>query len=225
MKKEFIKVNCQKTHCRHYMTPCCQIPTEIVYKDGDKVDIIFVGMGAGKTEEAKGRPFVGKAGKYLRDIIAYLWETTGVSFNIALSNTVRCHPKNSLGKDREPTNEELINCLHHLYEDCSFINPHVIVTCGKSSTHSLITRPADEGIGKVRGKKFYTNLTASNYWPAIPTYHPSFLARNYGKFFPLSFNSYDYKTISDILTALKLAGKEVPNVSTLEKTIEQMHRS
>jgi uracil-DNA glycosylase family 4 len=230
MIKEIKPVNCNNTLCGHWNDPCCRLCTEVIKLDDKPVDLFFIGMGAGKSEDINSnprnvdrQPWVGKAGSYLRSIVKWMWDN-GIEFNIALSNTVRCHPKDEKGKDREPTELELQECLGHLHNDLVDINPRVIITCGASSTRSIISVPYEITIGKVRGVKHLSVFTYNEVpWIVIPTYHPSFLIRTYGSFKPKEKNDYDMKVISDLITALKIAREDIvkqgeANGSSLEST-------
>jgi len=232
MIKELKQITCSREQCPHWIDPCCKLCTEIVKLDDKPIDLFLVGMGAGKSEDINlnagnldRQPWVGKAGKYLRSIIKWMWDN-GMVFNIALSNTVRCHPRDEQGKDREPNKQEIAMCIDFLYNDIVTINPKVIIACGKSASHSILLRPIDETIGAIRGKIYtsvFPDLTWSQIpdenkieWPVMPTYHSSYLTRIYGTFKPKEKNPFDWKMISDIITALKFSREGVPNVSAME---------
>lgn len=211
--KMFIKADCSKNHCSHWNDPCCQLCTEVVYNnDSNNVDIMFVGMGAGKDEDINSnprntdrQPWVGRAGKYLRSIITELWKEK--NFNIALSNTVRCHPKDENGKDRAPSKVEETICLPILYRDIIHLVPNIIVTCGKSATIALLGEEyADHSMKSLRAETRYTIINSSGWalsFDIIPTYHPSFLTRQYGMFKPEEHNLYDEYVLQDLRRALE----------------------
>lgn len=211
INKQYIQVQCDNYGCLHWTDPCCRVCTEVVYvKEPRSVDLFFVGMGAGKDEDininpnnTNRQPFFGRAGKYLRKIIMHLW-STDLKFNIALSNNVRCHPKNPNGKDREPTAEELKMCINHLINDIEFINPKVVVTLGRNASLSLLPISSDLSMGKIRALKSVQRHFGEKLITVIPTYHPSYLCRNYGGFNPNNNNNFDLKVISDIKRALEL---------------------
>lgn len=169
---------------------------------------MFIGMGAGKDEDINSnprninrQPWVGRAGKYLRSIVKYLWEESPAKFNIALTNTVRCHPKDDKGKDRAPTPTEEIICHAILSRDIESVRPLVLVPCGASATNSIVRDVSELTMGKLHGVILRSLFEIS----AIPTYHASFLTRQYGTFKPDEKNTFDNKVIADIIKALKLA--------------------
>jgi DNA polymerase len=202
MQKEYLEFQCTKT-CP-YNSTCCRVPTEVIKHEGrEGIDILIFGMGAGKDEEKQKRCFVGRAGKYMRSIIKYLWDSPEVGvFNIALSNNVRFHPMDEFGKDREPTQEEINRCISFLEDDITRLNPKAIVPVGKNATLSIL-KIFCPSMTALRG---YENVVKVNEIDriVIPTWHPSFLCRNYGSFDPTKNNKYDKEFIADILKALEL---------------------
>jgi len=144
---------------------------------------MFVGQGAGKDEDFNmnpknvlRQPFVGKAGAYLRNMIKFLWDE-GLLFNVAISNSVRFHPLDGNKKDRNPTTEELNDCIHLLDRDIETIKPKALISLGASTTNALAPQTAGMAMGKVVGTPhLYKEIKT------VPLYHPSFLTRCYGKF-------------------------------------------
>lgn len=206
--KEFLLVDgdCSR-ECPHFLT-CCKICTEIVYSDTTRegqVDILFVGQGAGKDEERLGRPFVGKAGLYLRQMIDHLW-TTDRRFNVGLSNTVRCRPTDANGKDRVPSPREETCCWKNLALDIGIMSPKVIVTVGKSATTCVVgAHLVGKSMSKIRGE-FRTSRGCGQ---VLPTFHPSYLARNNGRFDKTNLTVLDTQVMRDIRRALEFT-RELP---------------
>lgn len=208
IKKEYIECNCNSVLCSHKNDPCCRVCTEVVRTtDYDKIDIFFMGMGAGKDEDINTnpnnihhQPFFGRSGSYLRSILKWMWDT-GECFNIALSNNVRCHPKNQYGKDREPTTDEIKMCIPWVINDINSLNPRIVMPLGKNATLSLLHEPSDTSMGKLRALKSRTVKLGEKVFTVIPTYHPSYLCRTYGTFKPLESNDFDNRVISDIRRA------------------------
>lgn len=139
MIKTFIDCNC--TISCPYSSTCCRVPTEVIRHEGRQgqgIDILIFGMGAGKDEERQKRCFVGRSGKYLRQIIKHIWDTREV-FNLAISNNVRFHPMDANGKDREPTQEEIARCISLLKNDIKLLNPRAIYLLVKMLLTHFIT--------------------------------------------------------------------------------------
>jgi len=204
IRKEFIKVKCERKDCPRYNDPCCKISSEIDrVTDYNDIDLFFIGMGGGWREEKLHFPFCGKSGSYMRSIIKYLWEL-GILFNIALSNTIRGHPKDAQGKDRPPTEEEEQHCRRYLVEDIEKIKPRVLVPTGGCSSTLLLGLPRNTTITSIRGREFEDE----DGYKIVPTYHPSFLLRTYNTFDPKKQNEFDVKFINDIKKAISLTSQQ-----------------
>lgn len=166
------EVNCTSTECQHFGT-CCHLPTEEWQSDG-KTGIMIVGQGAGWQEEKKQRPWIGRAGQLLRTSLSDVAKKYG-SVGVAFTNTVRCRPTDSEGKDRIPTPDEVGYCMEYLYKDIAKINPQVIVTAGGNASSYM---GFSGHIGKVRGK--FSSSTIGRNTHIIATYHPAGVLRNIG---------------------------------------------
>jgi DNA polymerase len=163
---------------------------------------MIFGMGAGKDEEKLQRCFVGRAGKYMRQIIKHLWDSSS-TFNLAISNNVRCHPMDEKGKDREPTRQEIDMCLDHLVNDIMLLNPRVIVPVGRNAARTFMILPEDTPMSEIHGREFIVGVGGKER-VIIPTYHPSFLCRSYGSFKPEENNLYDRYFIEDLRKAYEI---------------------
>jgi len=127
--------------------------------------VMFVGEGPGAEEDARGEPFVGRAGQLLTDII-----TKGMGLRRSetyIANIVKCRPPGN----REPLPDEVDTCLPFLEAQIQAIHPEVIVGLGKTAVQALLGSPVQ--ITKVRGQ--WTNFRGI---PLLPTFHPSYLLRN-----------------------------------------------
>lgn len=198
MLQEQIIVDCHNNECPHFSS-CCKLPTEY-YSDTGTVDIMFIGQGAGKEEETKGRPFVGPAGKRLRQLIKYAWDFNN-SFSIALTNNVRCHPLSAIGKDRAPTSTEIKECRGHLIRDIDALKPKVIMPVGNSAMGTFFNDSAS--MTKLHGKQLEAYGITKQPLKIIPTYHPSYIIRTHGHTFDASnLKEYDKVFINDLYNAL-----------------------
>ena len=219
IRKEFIPLECKPSicsECMHINTPCAATSTVKIYEcTRSRVDILFVGQGAGKSEDinispwnTNREPFVGKAGAYLRNLLMYIWSyevPLNDGFNIALSNNVRCHPVDSFGKDRCPTKEEIDRCIWYLNRDIINLNPKAIITLGKSAALSFFPELESCSMAQLRSKLRDVTIVHENIVKNISvlsTYHPSFLCRQYGKFNSDNIRTYDQKVIDDVMNVV-----------------------
>ena len=91
-------------------------------------DVVFIGEGPGLTEDALGRPFVGKAGRVLRTAIADIKVDT--PFKYFITNLLACRPVDDNKNNRPPTPEEIKACAPRLEELLAILNPRLVVLLG-----------------------------------------------------------------------------------------------
>lgn len=129
-----------------------------------KARLVFIGEAPGEDEDLQGRPFVGRAGKLLDQLI----ERTGLKrSDVYICNVLKCRPPNN----RDPEPEEVAACRRYLMEQIRLIKPKVICTLGRHAYNTLLG--VDEKITRIRGK-----LISYEGRKLLPTYHPSYLLRN-----------------------------------------------
>jgi uracil-DNA glycosylase len=139
--------------------------TKIVFGVGNpKADLVFVGEGPGRDEDAQGEPFVGRAGKLLTQMI----EAMGLRReDVYICNVVKCRPP----ENRLPAKDEIETCSPFLMRQLAVIQPKVICTLGSCSSQTLLQ--TNQGISRFRGEWF--DFRGSKL---IATYHPAYLLRN-----------------------------------------------
>jgi uracil-DNA glycosylase family 4 len=145
--------------------PLAQTRTMVVFGEGnERADLLFVGEAPGEEEDAQGRPFVGRAGKFLDQMI----ERVGLSRrDVFICNVLKCRPPHN----REPDPAEVEMCKGYLFAQLQLVRPKVICTLGRHAYNTLMN--VDARITKIRGQ-----FTEYNDIKLLPTYHPSFLLRN-----------------------------------------------
>jgi DNA polymerase len=142
-----------------------------VFGEGDPdAQICFIGEGPGKDEDASGRPFVGRAGQKLDDMIRGM----GLKrTDVYICNIVKCRAfLPDINKDRPPSEEETAACTPYLLRQMEIIRPKVIVTLGLPSTRYLLR--SKESMTRMRG-----NWHAWRGIKVMPTWHPAYVLRNY----------------------------------------------
>jgi uracil-DNA glycosylase len=139
--------------------------TNIVFGVGSmKAQLIFVGEGPGRDEDAKGEPFVGRAGKLLTQMI----EAMGLRReDVYICNVVKCRPP----ENRLPEKDEITTCSPFLFRQIDVIRPKVICCLGSCASQTLLQ--TTQGISRFRGEWF--DFRGSKL---IATYHPAYLLRN-----------------------------------------------
>ncbi|MCX6567630.1 MAG: uracil-DNA glycosylase, partial [Candidatus Aminicenantes bacterium] len=72
------------------LCPLHKLRTHAVPGEGDRsAELMFIGEGPGRDEDAQGRPFVGRAGQLLRKIIAAMKFRED---EVYITNIVKCRP-------------------------------------------------------------------------------------------------------------------------------------
>jgi uracil-DNA glycosylase family 4 len=145
--------------------------TQTVFGVGNPdADLMFIGEAPGADEDARGEPFVGRAGQLLTKII----ETMGFSrAEVYIANVLKCRPDMPRGSsgNRPPTPDEMQTCLPYLAEQIDIIQPKVLVALGATAVEGLLgTRGT---MREMRGRWHSHHET-----PLMITYHPSYLLRN-----------------------------------------------
>jgi uracil-DNA glycosylase family 4 len=140
--------------------------TNIVFGVGNpKAELMFVGEGPGADEDAKGEPFVGRAGKLLTQMIE---QGMGLKrADVYIANVVKCRPP----ENRLPEKDEIATCSPYLMRQIDVIKPKVVVCLGSCSAQTLLQ--TTQGISKFRGEWF--DFRGSKL---MATYHPAYLLRN-----------------------------------------------
>jgi uracil-DNA glycosylase len=150
----------------------CKGRTKTVFGVGDeKAKWLFIGEGPGRTEDQRGEPFVGPAGKLLDNMLLALGLKRDE--NAYIANIVKCRPTDDSGKDRPPTPQEAAACMPYLQRQIALIQPTVIVALGKTAALSLLALDPETPVSKLRGR---VHRYAGR--PLVVTYHPAYLLRN-----------------------------------------------
>jgi DNA polymerase len=152
---------CTCVRCPHL----AEARTQTVFGVGNpNARVVFFGEAPGADEDAKGEPFVGKAGQLLDKIIE---ACTMKRAEVYILNVLKCRPPGN----RAPTDEETANCRGYFERQLEIIKPDYIVCLGATAAKALLNSPWS--IGRLRGK-FHDYQSAK----VVATYHPAYLLRN-----------------------------------------------
>lgn len=139
--------------------------TKFVFGTGDPdADLMFIGEGPGADEDAKGEPFVGRAGQLLNKII----EAIGMKREqVYICNIVKCRPPNN----RAPLPAEEESCTPYLMKQIELVKPKFIVCLGRTAGQWILQ--TTDGLSAMRGR-----IHDFRGIGLIVTYHPAALLRN-----------------------------------------------
>ena len=149
-----------------HLCPLSKTRKNVVFGEGaPDAELMVVGEGPGATEDETGRPFVGRAGQLLTQMLE---KGVGVPRSqVYIANIVKCRPPGN----RVPDQDEAETCRPFLQQQIRLVRPKVILALGATSFRYLTD--SDASISRSRGK-------ALKYGDAllIASFHPSFLLRN-----------------------------------------------
>jgi uracil-DNA glycosylase len=162
-------INCKR--CELYKTRI----NSVVGEGSDNADLLFIGEAPGSNEDKQGRPFVGRAGRILEDLI----DSIGLNrSDIYIANILKCRPPNN----RNPTKNEIQTCAPYLEKQIDLINPSVILPMGSFATEFIFEKfnlPFTK-ISKLHGKLF-SKQTLYHQIQILPLYHPAVATYNPNK--------------------------------------------
>ncbi len=105
--------------------------------------IMFIAEGPGRNEDEHGKPFVGKAGEFLDDLLALAGLNRDEVF---ITNMIKCQAPGN----RDPEPAEIAACSKHLDAQLDIIQPELVVTLGRFSLDRFL--PHEKNISNARGK-------------------------------------------------------------------------
>ncbi len=139
--------------------------TNVVFGEGARdAEVMFIGEGPGEQEDRTGRPFVGRAGQLVDDMLALIDLKREKVF---IGNMVKCRPP----QNRDPLNIEQEACIGYLRNQVALLKPKIIVCLGRIAAMKLIKE--DFKITREHGQW----IEKAGVW-MMAMYHPSALLRD-----------------------------------------------
>ena len=137
----------------------------IVFGEGNpQAEFMLVGEAPGAEEDIQGRPFVGRAGQLLMQMIKAIHFERN---QVYIANILKCRPPGN----RPPEPDEVKTCSPFLWKQISIIQPKVILALGTFAAQTLIG--SKSSITLLRNRVY-----EMPFGKVIATYHPSFLLRS-----------------------------------------------
>lgn len=146
----------------------CQTRHSVVFGTGNpQAEVLLVGEAPGANEDEQGIPFVGRAGKFLDDMLAII----GLDrTKVYITNIVKCRPPGN----RDPLNVEQDACIGYLRQQTQILQPKILVCLGRIAAMRLMNP-------KFRITKEHGQFYDLGTMRAMALYHPSALLRDPSK--------------------------------------------
>lgn len=141
----------------------------VIYRGNPEAKLMIVGEAPGTNEDRLGKPFVGRSGQLMDQIL----EAAGFDpeEDVFITNSVFRLPPGNDGKPlRKPTSDEIAYYKPYLLEIIRLVDPAIMLLTGNVATESLL---GQVGITKLRGQWFELDGRA-----VMPIFHPAYLLRN-----------------------------------------------
>jgi uracil-DNA glycosylase family 4 len=160
----------KELHAEHGC-PLTASRTNLVFGMGNAdADLMFVGEAPGRDEDLQGKPFVGRAGRLLDQLM----EEIGIERSqVFIANILMCRPPGN----RDPLPEEIEECKPYLMRKIQLIEPKMICTLGNFATKTLTGSPM--GITKVCGRPQKREIAGLDL-TVYPLFHPAAALRSTG---------------------------------------------
>jgi uracil-DNA glycosylase family 4 len=157
----------KKSPLYEYRTESGYLP--VIGEGSHDANVMFVGEAPGLTEAKTGRPFCGRSGKFLDEMLASIGLDRQ---DVYITNVVKDRPQDN----RDPEPEEIALYGPYLLRQIDIIQPKVIATLGRISMAYLFEhfglKDVLQPVGKIHGKTF---LGSASYGGVtlVPLYHPA----------------------------------------------------
>ncbi len=125
---------------------------------------LVIGEAPGASEDQQGKPFVGRAGQLLTEMLRAL----GLSRDeVFIANMLKCRPP----QNRDPRPVEVDACERFLRQQVEMLKPKIILAAGRVAAQNLLK--TDAPLARLRGKVHrYQEI------PVVVVYHPAYLLRS-----------------------------------------------
>ncbi len=124
---------------------------------------LLIGEGPGFHEDRQGRPFVGRSGNLLENLLASI----GLSRrDVFITNVVKCRPP----ENRDPLPDEIEACRPYLDHQIELLQPKLVITLGRISLGRYFP---GQSITRIHGQ-----IKQVGEISFVPMFHPAAALRN-----------------------------------------------
>ena len=144
-------------------------------------DLLIIGEAPGAKEDLEGKPYVGKSGKLLNELL----KKVGIDDeeDVYFCNVIKCRPPNN----RKPTTREINIHKPWLLQQIKLVDPKFIVLTGSTAMRAILE--VKDPISNLRGK-----WIKKDGREIMVIFHPSYLLRFPSK----EINRPNHLTLKDL---------------------------
>jgi uracil-DNA glycosylase family 4 len=144
----------------------CETATRMVPGEGSpSADVLLLGEAPGASEDEQGRPFVGRAGRLLDELLAEAALDRGAVY---ITNVLKARPP----KNRDPRPDEVAHSMPWLERQLALIRPRLVIPLGR---HALAHFVPGGKISLLHGQ-----IVHAAGCTLYPMYHPAAALRSRG---------------------------------------------
>jgi DNA polymerase len=142
-----------------------------VFSDGNiNAEVLLIGEAPGKEEDEQAKPFVGRSGQMLDQMLAAIGLNR--QSNVLISNTIYWRPPGN----RDPTPGEIATCLPFVERLIALMQPKLLILAGKAAGNTVLRR--EEAVTRMRGRRLnYNREGIASPVNAMVMLHPAYLLR------------------------------------------------
>ena len=149
--------------------PLKKTAKNLVFSDGNpEAKIMLIGEAPGQDEDRQGKPFVGRSGQLLDQMLAAIGINRGD--NLYIANVVPWRPPGN----RTPSADEIAICKPFIARHIELVQPDILLLVGNISNKTLLN--TETGITKLRGQWQNYQADEGNI-AALPLLHPAYVLR------------------------------------------------
>ncbi len=197
--KQFILSRDECKGCELFGKPSVILDTNV--SDGEEVDIAFIGLNPGTEEVEIGKPFVGKAGKILRERMSQL----PGNIKWVIYNVILCHTRNE--NEIKKPDDVKARCRPLIESIMQTFPARVYVPLGAKAFDWFGLKGS---VTNLAGKVFTNNNIT-----IVPVMHPS--AANYN---PENLEKFK-NNFQSVLNLFKPVEEPVPQTPAIPKVVQQ----
>ena len=144
-------------------------------------DLLIIGEAPGAQEDLEGKPYVGKSGKLLNELL----KKVGIDYeeDVYFCNVIKCRPPNN----RKPTIKEIKIHKPWLLQQIKLVDPKLIILTGSIAMRAILE--VKDKISNVRGE-----WIEKDGREIMVIFHPSYLLRFPSK----KINKPYHQTLKDL---------------------------